>query len=189
MKLWEGNVFTGIGLFTGEVTSNASWNRSYGRVPLLDIRPGTWPGTYAPYWHLVAKHSRPVQTSLLKESPQVTSGGGHWSTIGFQVGGMHPPGMLSCWFKTMTFDFYAYMQKNLFFIIFNVVPDICQVNVQVLCNIQIDFVSSLCNVHSNFCAFSGGVRRYCRGVLTNYCILKYSKKSMTKCCLKIGIWI
>ena len=55
-KLQEGNVFTGICLFTwGEwVTSNASWYRSHGRVShnsTLDIRPGTYPY----YWHLVAK--------------------------------------------------------------------------------------------------------------------------------------
>ena len=93
---------------------------------------------------------------------------------------MHPPGMLSCWFKTMTFDFYAYVQKNLFFIIFNVVPDICQVNVQALCNIQIDFVSSLCNVHSNFCAFSGGVRRYCRGGVNQLLYFKISEKMYDK---------
>ena len=40
-KSREGNVFTGVSLFTGGGTSHASWNRSHGRVPHhLDIRPG-----------------------------------------------------------------------------------------------------------------------------------------------------
>ena len=53
-------------------TSHVLWDRSHDRVPPpLDIRPG----------------------DLL---PVLTSSGGHQNNYGWQAGGMHPIGMLSC---------------------------------------------------------------------------------------------
>ena len=45
-------------------------------------------------------HWRPVETCsldlTLQPPPQVLTSGGHKSTYGWQVGGMYPTGMLSC---------------------------------------------------------------------------------------------
>ena len=45
IRLWEGNVFTGICLFMERVTSNELWGRSHGRVPLPQEMVGRLPPT------------------------------------------------------------------------------------------------------------------------------------------------
>ena len=85
----------------------------------LPPSPNIWPGTshtrpqtldLGSHLPLTScnQHWRPVQTCSLEYPPEVTSGGGHWSTYDLQAGGTHPTGMLS-------FVFQSIQKKNLMF--------------------------------------------------------------------------
>ena len=118
MKLWEGNVLTGVCLFT-------EWGShvpvTHGALELTVPTPQTWDlGTYpssappppdlGPGYlplHLFCLlltpggyHGRPVQTCSLEDLPLfvpvLTPSGGHWNTYGWQLGGTHSIRMLSC---------------------------------------------------------------------------------------------
>ena len=101
-KFGEGNVFTGICcLFGGGiVTSNASLDRSHGRVP-PDMR--TWVPSPPPLLTSGGHHWRPVQTCSLEGIPTpfpsmvLTPCGSHWNMYGWLADGTHPTGMLSSW--------------------------------------------------------------------------------------------
>ena len=100
MKFGEGNVFTGVCL-PGYVTSNKSWDRSHGRIPQLS-RHQSWgpnPSPTSDVWWWSLKTCSNLFMWGPTPPPGVTSSGGNWnwSTYGFQAGGMHPTGMLSCY--------------------------------------------------------------------------------------------
>ena len=63
--------------------------------------------SYSPaqMWLLTSGHHwTPVQICSLEDPPLVlTSSGGHWNTYGWQVGGTHPIGMLSCFLDKYIF--------------------------------------------------------------------------------------
>ena len=67
-----------LGVYEGRVSKGGSGGYS------LDMRPGG--GEYPPPWKWDLEHPFPV----------LIPSGGHQNTYGWQAGGAHPPGMLSC---------------------------------------------------------------------------------------------
>ena len=92
-KFGEGDVFTGVCLFTGGRLSR-SLEKSHGWLPLA---PLAWDINTLPLHPLIVTsgghHWTLVQTC--SPPPVLTSSGGHRNTYSWQVGGTHPTGMLS----------------------------------------------------------------------------------------------
>ena len=103
----EGNVFTGVCLFTGgryitcimvnylSPPGIRPWDLP---LPLPTSDLGTYP--YPHCWHLVVITRNLFKLVYLRTyptpQPALISSGGHWNTYGWQVGGTRPTGMLSC---------------------------------------------------------------------------------------------
>ena len=88
-------------------TAYASWDRSQGRValplpplPPLDIRPGDLPPTTDIWWISLETCSNLFTWGPTPPPPPpqpvLTSGDGHQNTYGWQAGGTHPTGVVSC---------------------------------------------------------------------------------------------